>query len=275
MTTTFLLICAAILGSIIGSFINIVIYRLPKILRQQWRQQCLTYLKLAEEKTAPPKHLLTLRPRCRRCHKTITWSDSIPIISYFLSNKKCRYCYAKIPWQYPAIEILTAFLTVLVVLTFGFTWQAVGGIIFTAILIILFMIDLRHKILPDGLTLGLLWLGLLFNINHFFAPLPDAVIGAVAGYCFLWLIGWGFKKIRGLEGLGHGDYKLFAALGAWLGWQWLVLIILISACIGILVGLFLILRKKMQYKTPLPFGPFLITVGWLIFIFSTHLNIGF
>lgn len=257
-----------IFGLLIGSFLNVVIARLPVMLEQQWQQEAHFVLEVepADEMTEPLS-LARPRSRCPNCLTQIGARDNIPVISYLWLRGCCRHCAAKISPQYPLVELTAGIATVFLIQHFGFTANAGLACAFTYALITLAMIDFKTTLLPDSITLSFLWLGLLANLNGAFTDLASAVIGAMAGYLSLWLVYWGFKLVTGKEGMGFGDFKLLAMLGAWLGWQLLPVVILLSSFTGALIGLSLIAlgRDKDQ---PIPFGPYLAIAGWLAFIWG-------
>jgi len=261
MTITFLLLIGLI-GLLVGSFLNVVVYRLPIMLQQSWQTECRSLLKLSEEK-AEKFNLALPRSHCPHCKCSLRIIDNIPVISYLLSKGKCAHCQHKINIRYPLLEILSVVLSVIVAWQFGMSWQLIAGLIFTWSVLSLTFIDLEHELLPDIITLPLLWLGLLLNLFHIFTDINSAVIGAVTGYLSLWLVAWVFQLLTGKVGMGHGDFKLFALLGAWMGWQLLPFIIFISSVLGSVIGIILILLKKQNRQTPIPFGPYLILAGWL------------
>jgi leader peptidase (prepilin peptidase)/N-methyltransferase len=270
-------VAAALLGLIIGSFLNVVIYRLPLILERQWRAECAQ----SEASSAPPAQseqparfdLIVPRSACPSCHRTISAIHNIPVLSFVLLRGRCAYCQARISLRYPAIELLTAALTALVVLRFGLQASSVCALLVTWFLIALAFIDLDHQLLPDSLTLPLLWLGLLASLTGWSAMgsnLPvdpvSAIGGAAAGYLSLWLIYHGFRLLTGKEGMGYGDFKLLGALGAWLGWQLILPIVLVAAACGALVGALVLAIQGRTRATPLAFGPYLAASGWLMLL---------
>jgi leader peptidase (prepilin peptidase)/N-methyltransferase len=249
----------------IGSFLNVVIYRLPEMMKRNWLQQC-AELQGEAVQALPEFNLLTPRSRCIHCgHKITTW-ENIPIISYLFLRGRCSQCHARISPRYPMVEAATAIFSGFVAWHFGYGFIALAALIFVWSLIALAVIDLDTQLLPDDITLPLLWIGLLVNINHGFTDIQSAVIGAIAGYLSLWSIYWCFKLITGKEGMGYGDFKLLAAIGAWLGWSKLPLVILSSSLVGALVGIGLILAAKLNKSIPIPFGPYLVG-GALIALF--------
>ena len=256
----------------VGSFLNVVIYRMPVMLEREWAGQAREVLQLenaaAEGDDDAPFNLMVPRSRCPGCGHQITALENIPVISWLILKGKCSDCKAPISFRYPAIELITALCSVAVITLYGFTWFGLFACLFTWMLIALTFIDYDTTLLPDQITYPLLWLGLI--ANGFFdgiVPLHDAVIGAIAGYLFLWSIYWAFKLITGKEGMGYGDFKLLAALGAWLGWQALASIILVSASVGLVFALSRIFTGKQDRAQPIPFGPFLAVAGWVVLIF--------
>ena len=251
-----------VIGLVVGSFLNVVIHRLPIMMEREWRRQC------AELQGNPVPveagfNLFGPRSRCPNCGHAITSMENIPIISWLLLKGQCRGCKTAISARYPAVEGLTGVLTWFAAWHFGPGWTAAAAIVLLWALVALTFIDLDTQYLPDSITLPLVWLGLLVNLWQIYVPLDEAVIGAMAGYCSLWLVYWGFKVITGKEGMGYGDFKLFAALGAWLGWKLLPMIILFSSIVGVVVGLFMILSRRRGREVPIPFGPYLASAGVL------------
>lgn len=272
---TGLAVMAGLLGLCIGSFLNVVIYRLPKMMEREWQVQC---AELRGE-TLPDEELLTLaRPgsRCPACGHRISALENIPIISYLLILKgKCAGCSAPISARYPTIEALTALLSAYTVWHFGPTIQAAGALLLVWALISLAMIDFDTQLLPDAITLPLLWLGLAFNLGTTYTDLATSVIGAMAGYLALWSVFWLFKLATGKEGMGYGDFKLLAALGAWLGWQMLPTIILLSSVVGASVGIALIVFGRHGRNIPIPFGPYLAAAGGIALFWGPELTEGY
>jgi leader peptidase (prepilin peptidase)/N-methyltransferase len=255
-----LLPLAAVLGLVVGSFLNVVIHRLPKMIERQFARECaeLSGKSLPAE---PDFNLVSPRSRCPHCGGQIRAVENIPVVSYFWLKGQCARCGEKISPRYPFVEALSAALSAYVAWRFGFTVAMAGALVFCWTLIALTMIDLDTQLLPDSLTLPLLWLGLLINVNGTFVDLRSAVIGAVAGYLLLWSVYWGFKWATGKEGMGYGDFKLLAAIGAWLGWQLLPLVILLSSFVGAAVGIAAIVLGAKGRDTPIPFGPYLAAAG--------------
>jgi len=258
-------------GLAIGSFLNVVIHRLPLILEREWRAQC---AELADEPTLAPEPLSLSRPRsrCPRCSHPISALENIPLLSYLVLRGRCRACRAKISPRYPLIEALTAMLSAYAGWHFGFSLAAAGALLFIWAMIALTFIDIDTQLLPDDITLPLLWLGLLVNIDGGFTDLRSAVIGAVSGYLSLWSVYWGFKLATGKEGMGYGDFKLLAAIGAWFGWQLLPLTILLSSFVGALVGIALIVLARRGRDLPIPFGPYLAVAGVLAMFWGQSLT---
>jgi leader peptidase (prepilin peptidase)/N-methyltransferase len=261
----------AILGLMVGSFLNVVIYRLPKMMELGWRQQC---DELRGEVSHPDGdaslhaqyNLIVPRSACPHCNHAISAWENIPIVSYLLLRGKCRNCGAAISLRYPVIEAISGILCAYAAWHFGFGWAAGGALLLVWALLSLTAIDFDTQLLPDDITLPLLWTGLLFNLFGVFTSLPSAVLGAVIGYLALWSVYWLFKLTTGKEGMGYGDFKLLAALGAWLGWQMLPLIILLSSLVGAVVGITLMVAFKHGRNIPVPFGPYLAG-GGLIALF--------
>lgn len=261
-------------GLVIGSFLNVVIYRLPIMLQKDWRKQCIDYLNLSEQPssvTIETFNLVKPRSHCPNCQQPVKPWHNIPLISYLYLRGRCRNCQQRISWRYPLVELLSACLTIYLVWHFGISWQAAASLVFSWILLCLIFIDLDHQLLPDNLTLPLLWLGLLASIWQLFCSPQDAILGASLGYLSLWTVAYGFKKLTGREGMGHGDFKLLAALGSWTGWQLLPLIILISSLLGAIVGILLIVFRNHQRHAPIPFGPYLAIAGWVSLLWGKSL----
>lgn len=252
---------AGLLGLCIGSFLNVVIHRLPRMMEQDWLAQC-AELRGETTSTAAPLSLAKPRSRCPQCGHQITALENIPLISYLLILKgKCSACSTPISPRYPIIEALTGLLSAYVAWHFGPTIQTAGALLLIWALIALAAIDLDTQLLPDSITLPLLWLGLFFNLSNTYTPLATAVIGAMAGYLALWSVFWLFKLATGKDGMGYGDFKLLAALGAWLGWPMLPAIILLSSVVGAVVGISLIIFARQGRNVPIPFGPYLAAAG--------------
>lgn len=261
-----------LLGLMVGSFLNVVIYRLPLMMQREWQAECAALN--GEEATfeADRFNLSVPRSRCPHCQHAITAVENIPIVSYLFLGGKCRACRAPISLRYPLIEALTGIMSALVAWHFGVSWACAGALLLTWSLIALTFIDVDQQLLPDKITLPLVWLGLLFNLFGVFTDLSSSVIGAIAGYLSLWSIYHLFRLVTGKEGMGYGDFKLLAALGAWLGWQYLPMIVLLSSLVGAVVGITLVLLKQHQREIPIPFGPYLAAAGWIALIWGETLN---
>jgi leader peptidase (prepilin peptidase)/N-methyltransferase len=275
-----------VVGLIVGSFLNVVIYRLPIMLDRQWREQC-AELAIADAVTVvvgdpKPKaerfDLVVPRSACPSCKAPIRAIHNIPVLSYLFLKGRCAACGARISVRYPIIEALTGIMSGAVAWKLGFGAPAIAGLLFTWILIALTFIDVDHQLLPDNLTLPLLWLGLvisLWGLDPHGGPIPvdlrSSVTGAVAGYVSLWSIFHLFRLLTGKEGMGYGDFKLFAALGAWLGWKMLLPIILIASAVGAVVGIIMLAAQRKGRSTPIAFGPFLAAAGWLMLLFGQEL----
>ncbi|HXV06618.1 MAG TPA: A24 family peptidase [Burkholderiales bacterium] len=253
---------ALVLGVCVGSFLNVVIHRLPKMMEREWHAQC---AELAGAPAAPPAqgryNLLVPGSACPACGRHIRAVENIPVLSWLLLRGKCAGCAARIPARYPVVEIAAGAIAAYAAWRFGLSLAAAGAMLFGWSMLALAAIDLDTQLLPDDITLPLLWAGLLFNLERVFVPLPTAVIGAVAGYLSLWLVYWAFKLATGKEGMGYGDFKLLAAIGAWLGWQKLPLVILLSSVVGAAVGIALIVLARHGREKPIPFGPYLAAAG--------------
>lgn len=281
--TMLYLLVVGILGLLIGSFLNVVVHRLPLMLKQQWKAECQAFLAsetAADAAEVPdsgdsaraPFNLVTPRSCCPHCGHQITALDNIPVLSYLALRGRCRECGTAISLRYPIVELISALLAVLVAWHFGVSWQALGAILLSWALLCLTLIDYDTQYLPDNITLPFLWLGLLFNLNGVFVPLSSAVIGAVAGYLFLWTIYQAYRILTGKEGMGYGDFKLLAMLGAWLGWQALPAIVILSSLVGSIIGIGLIVFRQHQRSKPIPFGPYLAVAGWLALLWGDAIN---
>ncbi len=263
-----------ILGLLIGSFLNVVIYRLPKMLEAQWAAECAALSdQTVPDPSAPepaPFNLLVPRSRCGCCGHMIRWYENIPILSYLFLRGKCSACDTKISLRYPLVELTTGALFTFCAARWGWSFTTAVWCAFCAAMVALACIDWDTTLLPDDITLPLLWLGLIAAAMRWITPpsLPDAVWGAVAGYLSLWVVYWAFKLITGKEGMGYGDFKLFAALGAWFGWQALVPIILMSSVIGAIIGIALKFSSGLREGGYIPFGPFLVGAGLTALIFG-------
>jgi leader peptidase (prepilin peptidase)/N-methyltransferase len=266
-------ILAVLLGLIVGSFLNVVIHRLPLMMEREWRMQCAELLgQPASDNDQPVLNLWRPRSRCPQCGDLISAVENIPLLSYALQRGRCAHCHTAISVQYPLVEAASGLLAGIVAWKFGFGWPAAAALIFTWILLAASVIDFRHQLLPDDLTLPLLWLGLGVALFGLFADLPSAVMGAMAGYLALWLVYQGFRLLTGKEGMGFGDFKLLAALGAWTGWQYLITIVILSSLVGAVFGLALILFRQRDRQIPMPFGPFLAAAGWIALLWGESIH---
>lgn len=272
--TVYLLLSTFIIGLCIGSFINVLIYRLPLMMFRDWHQQCNEFLKEHPTPPAIDAQFNFAKPssHCPYCKQTLKPWHNIPLISFLILRGQCFYCHARLPRRYPLVELLSGLLALFVVLQFGASWLALFYCIFTAYLVTLTYIDYEHQLLPDQLTLSLLWLGLLLSTQHLIIDSQAAILGAIFGYTSLWLAGWGFHKATGKEGIGHGDYKLFAAVGAWLGLNSLVPIMLMASMTGILLTVLLIVCRKQQRHEAFPFGPYIAIAAWVFMMWGEPLQ---
>lgn len=263
-----------ILGLLVGSFLNVVILRLPRMLEREWQAQCRELLAGAADTPAPPERFNLWWPpsTCPQCSHRIRAWENIPVLSYLLLRGRCSSCGTRISARYPAIEALTAVLSACVAWHFGFGAAALAALLLTWALIALSVIDIDHQLLPDNITLPLLWLGLLLSLAGVFTDPRASLIGAAAGYLSLWSVYHAFRLLTGKEGMGYGDFKLLAALGAWLGWQALPVIILLSSLVGAVVGIVLIVTLGRDRNVPIPFGPYLAAAGWLALLWGDKLT---
>lgn len=255
----FAVVCG-LLGLLVGSFLNVVIHRLPKMMAREWTEQC-AVLRDEEAPAASPYNLVVPRSACPACGHAIGALENIPLFSYVWLRGKCAGCGIHISARYPLVELVTGILSAFAAWHFGFGWAAAGALLFIWALVALSFVDFDTQLLPDSITLPLLWLGLLFNLTGVYVPLADAVVGAVLGYLILWSVYWLFKLVTGKEGMGYGDFKLLAAIGAWLGWKVLPVVILLSSVIGAVVGIGLIVLARRGRSVPIPFGPYLAGAG--------------
>lgn len=263
-------IVSLLLGLLVGSFLNVVIHRLPIMLEREWQAE---YARFGGE--PPPAEIYNLvvpRSRCPHCGHLITALENIPLLSYVMLRGRCSACHAPISPRYVLVEAASGLISAWAAWHFGFAWAAVGALVLGWGLLAMSVIDVEKQLLPDKLTLPLLWLGLLFNLGHVFTDIDSAVIGAAAGYLVLWGVYHLFRLATGKEGMGYGDFKLLALLGAWLGWQRLPVVIILSAAVGAVVGLALLASRRMKQGTPMPFGPFLAAAGWIALIWGAPLT---
>jgi leader peptidase (prepilin peptidase)/N-methyltransferase len=262
---------AGLFGLIVGSFLNVVIHRLPIMMERAWRAQCAELLGQTAA-TNEPFNLWQPRSRCPACGHLISAAENIPLLSYALLRGRCAHCKAVISPQYPLVEALSGLLAALTAWHFGFGWPALAALLLSWALIALAVIDLKQQLLPDSITLPFLWLGLGLALFGLFTDLESSVVGAMAGYLSLWLVFQLFRLLTGKEGMGYGDFKLLAMLGAWQGWQFLLAIIILSSLVGAVSGLLLILLRGRDRNVPMPFGPFLAAAGWLTLLWGETLN---
>ena len=262
---------AAGLGLLVGSFLNVVILRLPKRMEWTWKRDSREILGEPELYDPPPPGIVVERSHCPHCGHQLSWYENIPVLSWLALRGKCRSCHAPISAQYPLVELLTMLLVLACVWQWGFGWQGFGAIVFTCMLIALAGIDLRTQLLPDQLTLPLMWLGLIGSIDNLYMPAKPALVGAVIGYLSLWVVWWLFKQLTGKEGMGHGDFKLLAALGAWVGLNGILPIVLLSSLVGAIIGSIWLAMKGRDRATPIPFGPYLAIAGWVVFMWGEQL----
>jgi len=276
-----LIVLTGMLGLLVGSFLNVVILRLPRRLEHDWREQARELLRDvdlgvpppdAPEPEAAPPDLVFTGSHCPQCKHPLSPLDNIPLLSWLALRGRCRYCKTPISWQYPLVELLTALASAAIAWKFGYGWQLAAGLALTWTLIAASGIDLRTQLLPDQLTLPLLWLGLLVALVPLFVTPPSAIVGAVVGYLSLWSVFWLFKLMTGKDGMGYGDFKLLGALGAWMGAMSLLPIILLSSLLGALVGGTALALQGRDRSTPIPFGPFIAVAGWTWFVFGAELG---
>ncbi|AVT47283.1 prepilin peptidase [Shewanella baltica] len=276
-----------IFAATIGSFLNVVIHRFPVMMKREWQQECNQYLQEYHEEIVnkigidqlnkpidafPEKYNLVVPgSACPKCQTSIKPWHNLPILGWLMLKGKCAACRTPISARYPIIEFITGLLIATLAWHFGPSWQFVFASVLTFVLVALAGIDLDEMLLPDQMTLPLLWLGLIINLNHTFASPTDAIIGAAAGYLSLWSIFWLFKILTGKEGMGYGDFKLLAVFGAWLGWQMLPLVILLSSLVGAVVGITMIVSKRLKQGNPIPFGPYIAAAGWIALLFGQQI----
>ena len=276
-------ITAAVVGLMVGSFLNVVIYRLPRMMQQDWNEQAAMVLEdaelqdcaqsLREKHNGPVRYnLIAPRSNCPKCGRGIGALENIPILSYLVLRGRCAGCKTPISIRYPVVEAISAVVAGYIAWHFGFGLAALAVMVFAWSLIALTVIDIDTQLLPDSITLPLLWIGLLANMSATFAPLDAAVLGAVAGYLALWSVYWLFKIATGKEGMGFGDFKLLAAIGAWLGWKLIPLVILFSSFVGAAVGILLIVFRRHGRSTPIPFGPYLAAAGLIAILLGADIN---
>jgi leader peptidase (prepilin peptidase)/N-methyltransferase len=269
-----LFIAATVLfGLIVGSFLNVVIYRLPRMLEKAWRRECEAFLEVARAEPEQSEfNLIVPRSRCPHCGHAICAHENIPILSYLLLRGRCANCKAPISSRYPLIEALTALVSAFVVWKLGPTWQTALALPLSWSLICLSAIDIEQQLLPDAITLPLLWLGLFLSLFNVFTDSTSSILGAITGYLSLWLVYQLFKILTGKEGMGHGDFKLLGLFGAWLGWQMLPIVVLLSSLVGAVVGTLMILLFKRDRSIPIPFGPYLAAAGWIALLWGDEIT---
>lgn len=263
---------ALLLGLLIGSFLNVVVYRLPKMMQREWRMQAREFLELPEEPAGETFNLVLPHSSCPHCGHQIKPWENIPILSWLALRGKCSSCKAPISKRYPLVELACGLLSAYVAWHFGFGWQAGAMLVLSWGLLAMSLIDTDHQLLPDTLVLPLLWLGLILNYHGLFASLGDALWGAIAGYLSLWSVYWLFKLVTGKEGMGYGDFKLLAMLGAWGGWQILPLTILLSSLVGAVLGVIMLRLRNKETSTPIPFGPYLAIAGWIALLWGDQIT---
>ncbi|MGZ5575982.1 MAG: prepilin peptidase [Methylobacter sp.] len=266
---------AGIVGLLVGSFLNVVIYRLPIMMQQGWRKECMEYLQISPEEgqaEEAPFNLVLPLSRCPGCNTPIKPYQNIPVISYIFLRGQCATCGCHISMRYPIIEAFTAICSFVVAWQFGYTPQAAFALLLTWSLIALTFIDIDHRLLPDSIILPMLWLGIFLSLFNVYTDAHASIIGAIAGYLALWSVFHLFKLATGKEGMGYGDFKLLALFGAWLGWQYLPIIILLSSLVGAVIGLSMIIFAKHDHNAPIPFGPYLAAAGWIALLWGHDLN---
>lgn len=267
------IMCCGVFGLVVGSFLNVVIYRLPVMLERDWRAQCAELLNTSTDSPPAEKfNLATPRSKCPKCGHTIRAHENIPVLSFLLLRGRCSACSAKISPRYPIIEFIAGILSAAVAWRFGYSSGGAWALLLTYALITLTMIDFDHQLLPDNITLPFVWLGLLLSVFDIFTSMRSSILGAIAGYLILWTVYQVFKWVTGKEGMGYGDFKLLALLGAWMGWQALPAIILLSSLVGAVVGISLIVFARRDRRIPIPFGPYLATAGWIYLLWGAQLN---
>ncbi|MFC2973906.1 prepilin peptidase [Azotobacter bryophylli] len=261
-----------LLGLVVGSFLNVVIYRLPKMMLRDWQAQAREVLELPDAGPTETFNLVLPNSRCPHCGHEIRPWENIPLLSWLVLHGKCSSCKASISVRYPLVELACGLLSAYIAWHFGFGWQAGAMLLLSWGLLAMSLIDFDHQLLPDSLVLPLLWLGLIINHFGLFTSLEDALWGAIAGYLSLWSMYWLFKLTTGKEGMGYGDFKLLAMLGAWGGWQILPLTILLSSLVGAMLGLLILKLRKAEHGTPIPFGPFLALAGWIALLWGKQIT---
>jgi leader peptidase (prepilin peptidase)/N-methyltransferase len=264
--------CSLMLGLVVGSFLNVVIYRLPLRLEQQWRRDCAEALNLPPADNSPLTSLVRPGSHCPSCGKAVAAQHNIPVLSWLWLRGRCAHCQARISIQYPMVELCTGLASALLAWRLGMGPELAAALPLTWALIALCGIDFKHQLLPDVITLPLLWAGLLLSLSGLFTDPRSSLIGAAAGYLSLWTVYHVFRLLTGKEGMGYGDFKLLAALGAWMGWQMLPLVVLLASLVGTLIGLGLILSRRLQQGVPIAFGPYLAIAGWIALLAGDEIN---
>jgi len=262
---------AAALGLLLGSFLNVVILRLPKRMMWEWKREAREVLEQPDIYDPPPPGIVVEPSHCPHCKHKLSWYENIPLFSWLALRGKCRHCHAPISIQYPLVELVTALLVLASVWQFGFGWQGFGAIVLTCFLIALSGIDLRTQYLPDQITLPLMWLGLVGSMDNLYMPAKPALIGAAAGFLVLWIVAKAYKLVTNRDGMGGGDAKLLAALGAWCGLKGILPIILLSSVLGAVIGSIWLYTRGRDKATPIPFGPYLALAGWVYFMWGEPL----
>ncbi|MFV3412160.1 prepilin peptidase [Pseudomonas nitroreducens] len=265
-------LCVTLLGLLVGSFLNVVIHRLPRMMELDWQQQARETLNLPQEEPQKTYNLILPNSQCPHCSHEIKPWENIPLVSWLALGGKCSSCKAPISKRYPLVELACGVLSAFIAWHYGFGWQAGAMLLLTWGLLAMSMIDVDHQLLPDALVLPLLWLGLIVNHFGLFTNLGDALWGAVFGYLSLWSVYWLFKLITGKEGMGYGDFKLLAMLGAWGGWQVLPLTILFSSLVGAVLGVIMLRLRNAETSTPIPFGPYLAIAGWIALLWGDQIT---
>jgi len=258
-------------GLLVGSFLNVVILRMPARLMWDWKRDAREVLEQPEVYDPPPPGIVVERSHCPHCKHQLSWYENIPLFSWLALRGRCRHCKAPISAQYPLVELLTSVLFVACVARFGFGWQGFGAMLLTGYLVAMSGIDLRTQLLPDQLTLPLMWLGLIASSDHLYIAAKPALLGALAGYLSLWTVWWLFKQLTGKEGMGHGDFKLLAAIGAWTGLKGILPTVLLSSVVGAIIGSIWLATKGRDRATPIPFGPYLAIAGWIVFFWGEQM----
>ncbi len=264
----------ATIGLMVGSFLNVVIFRLPVMMQRNWRDECYEYLEIPKNGIDEEESLNLSFPgsRCNHCHTAIKPQHNIPVLSYLFLRGKCAYCQAPISIRYPLVELFTGIISAIVAWHFGYSPETFFALLLSWSLVALSGIDIDHQLLPDTITLPLIWLGLFLSLFDIFTDSHSSIIGAIAGYLSLWLVFQLFKIVTGKEGMGYGDFKLLAVFGAWLGWQYLPLIILLSSLVGAIIGTAMVMFAKHDRQKPIPFGPYLAAAGWLALLWGEQMN---